>query len=171
MNYYVVDGPIVKIYSDETDKVITKNTNTCDDLTDEDKFGICCALIADGLDLQKAATGAKWRLSKGEFLRMASMDDKLNLMYFNAKERRVNSLVEKMLVAEDEKELKKLKIQIEICKKEILDDRQNQKGNVKYFIGSYLPDGKQKELTENARSVYWDRKTEDSPKESSEESN
>ena len=164
MKIYSVNGTKVLILNEKGEKQEEKSLNDPGKLTREDKFGICCAMIAKGRPLSKDATGEDFRLSAEEFTAMASSDEKLGLMYKNAKIRRTHALIEQMVELkndpDNEKKIKCLQSVLKACKEDLREIDQNEDRRITFR--TFVSRDKKPELTEKFDPRNRRRRAEDS---------
>ena len=153
MELFIKDNNKIEVVDEKGDTLRTLDINEPKEFTPEDKFGICCAEIAEGSSLVDVATGKDFRLTVSKFIVMASGNETLNEQYVNAKRRRIDFLVEKMVQIKDEKEGKALKLLIDICKVDLEKSDESRKKVVQYR--GFLSEDKQRQIIKKANRPTW----------------
>ena len=140
MKYYVPDRKvnILHIY-DEKGKILnSKDMDRWEEWGIEEKVGLVCFHIAQGKSVQKTAIGVKGFPTVDEFFRAVESIDECEEMYYDARKRRQNYLIEKLVDLDNKDEINTLGSVIKVTNisiKEslVIDDEEGKKRTIPTF--------------------------------------
>ena len=110
MKYYIPDEKVNCLYIyDEKGKVVdSKNMEEWEEGGIVERVGLVCFHIAQGKSVQKTATGEKGFPTVDEFFRAVGSVAECEEMYYDARKRRQNYLIEKLVDLKDKDEINTL---------------------------------------------------------------
>ena len=146
--YYKPDEETKSIYVYDTSGKTLKTIDMekWEDYETRTQVGLICYDIAEGKSVQKVAKGTNGYLAVDEFFRLVECNEEYAEMYKDAKQRRINYLLEELVDTDNEG---KVKVKAQVIKELKLSMKEEKEGDtgvkVKGF-NSYMSEDKLKEV-------------------------